>query len=71
MKYTHDMRRKIFRVFLYGFALVGVIFVGIYFAMQFGWLNVKGSVSERNSYFNFRKNSNSEVVSSRDLNIVC
>ena len=43
--------RIVFRVFLYVFAVVGFLFVSVFIAMQFGWLNVKGSVSERNSYF--------------------
>lgn len=38
-------------VFLCIFALIGVAFTGVFFAMQFGLLNVRGSISERNSYF--------------------
>ena len=45
--------RKAFRLSVYTFALVGFIFVGAFFAIQNGWLNVKGSVSKRNLYFNF------------------
>jgi hypothetical protein len=47
--------RNIFRTFLFGFAIIGIVFVGVYFAMQFGWLNVRGSISERNSYFKVEK----------------
>jgi len=46
------IKRNIFRIFLFGFAIAGFVFFFVYIAMQFGWLNVKGSVSERNSYFN-------------------
>jgi hypothetical protein len=33
------------------FALVGAAFVAVYFAMQFGWLNVAGSIAQRNAFF--------------------
>lgn len=49
------IKRNIFRIFLFGFAIIGVVFVFVYFAMQFGWLNVRGSISERNSYFKVEK----------------
>lgn len=42
----------IYTVFLYIFALIGLIFVCVLIAMQFGWLNVKGASSTRNKYFN-------------------
>lgn len=41
----------IYTVFLYLFASIGFIFVCVLIAMQFGWLNVKGSSSSRNKYF--------------------
>jgi hypothetical protein len=46
------IKRNIFRIFLFGFAFIGFIFCAVFISMQFGWLNVKGSISERNSYFN-------------------
>ncbi len=33
------------------FALIGVAFTGVYVAMQFGLLNVAGSIAERNAFF--------------------
>jgi hypothetical protein len=33
------------------FAIVGVVFTGVFVAMQFGLLNVRGSISERNNSF--------------------
>ncbi len=33
------------------FALIGVIFTGVFFAMQFGLLHVRGSIAERNGFF--------------------
>ncbi len=33
------------------FAVVGLLFSSIFVAMQFGWLNVKGSISARNQFF--------------------
>lgn len=72
MNNIKNIIRKIFRLFLYIFAIVGVIFVGVYFAMQNGWLNVKGSISERNSYFNLKKNNTSnQILSTNDLTIAC
>jgi hypothetical protein len=40
-------------VFLWAFAVIGVGFVGAFFAIKFGVFDVKGSISDRNSYFNF------------------
>ncbi len=44
--------KKIFQYIVYLFALIGFVFFFVYFAIQFGWLNVRGSASQRNSYFN-------------------
>jgi len=33
------------------FALIGIAFTGVFVAMQFGWLNVAGSIASRNSFF--------------------
>ncbi len=60
-------KRNIFRLFLFGFAVAGFTFLMVYIAMQFGWLNVRGSVSERNSYFNIKK---SEKINPENYNLV-
>jgi len=65
------IKRNIFRIFLYGFAIIGVIFSSVYIAMQFGWLNVRGSISERNSYFNLEKINEGENVINSNLEIIC
>jgi hypothetical protein len=70
-KNIQNRTRNIFRVFVCGFALVGFIFVFVFFAMRFGWLNVKGSISERNSYFNLKKNFGREVLAADNLTISC
>jgi hypothetical protein len=41
--------RKVFEIGIIVFAIVGVIFTGVFVAMQFGLLNVRGSISERNN----------------------
>lgn len=53
-------KRNIFRIFLFGFATLGFLFFVVYLGMQFGWFNVRGSVSERNSYFNLNENMKAE-----------
>jgi len=73
MSKTKSHFKKIYNIFLYIFAIAGVIFIGVYFAMKFGLLNVKGSASDRNSYFfNSKKGflSNRENASD-DLIINC
>ena len=63
--------RNIFRALLFGFAIVGLVFSGVYVAMQNGWLNVRGSISQRNSYFNI---INKKVVNNAptdNLKIIC
>lgn len=43
------MFKKIFLGIGILFALVGMIFMGVFIAMQFGWLNVRGTIAERNN----------------------
>lgn len=33
------------------FALIGIAFTFVFIAMHFGWLNVRGSIADRNSFF--------------------
>ena len=33
------------------FAIIGLIFTGVFVAMRFGWTNVRGTISERNASF--------------------
>ncbi len=64
------IKRNLFRLFLFGFAMTGFIFIMVYIAMQFGWLNVRGSASTRNSYFNVDKKSENNN-STENLKIIC
>jgi len=52
--------KNVFFVLVYLLAIIGAFFVVVFIAMQFGWLNVPGSVSERNSYFNLPNGKNIE-----------
>jgi hypothetical protein len=65
------IKRNIFRIFLFGFAIAGFVFFVVYIGMQYGWFNVKGSVSERNSYFNIGKKLEANDNSKNNLEIVC
>lgn len=62
------IKRNIFRIFLFGFAFIGFVFSFVYIGMQLGWFNVRGSVSERNSYFNLNNRINK--VSNNQENIL-
>ena len=44
------------------FALIGITFTGVFIAMQFGILNVRGSILERNSFFSPASSTQSTVV---------
>jgi hypothetical protein len=64
--------RKVFRIFVYIFATVGFTFAVVFFLMQCGFLNVRGSISQRNAYFNFVKKKNTTTISSdTDLVVIC
>jgi len=65
------IKRNIFRVFVYGFAIVGFAFFFVYVAMHFGWLNVRGSVSERNLYFKVDKKDAKSLNSNVSLETIC
>lgn len=54
------IKRNIFRIFLYGFACIGFFFFVVYIGMKFGWFNVRGSVSQRNSYFDLNNKTRLE-----------
>lgn len=43
--------KSLFKIIVSLFALVGVVFTAVYFGMQLGVFNVKGSISARNSFF--------------------
>jgi len=43
--------RLLARLALYFFALIGVVTVAVYFAMQFDLLNVRGNIDTRNTFF--------------------
>jgi len=68
MRYK-NLKRNIFRTLLFGFATIGFVFTFVFIAMQFGWLNVKGSISERNSYFKIDKNKLKNNVDKQTLQV--
>ena len=59
--------RNILKILIYCFALIGFIFVAVFLAMQFGWLNVKGAVSERNSYFQINDKLNLNTIDTNEI----
>lgn len=65
------IKRNIFRIFLYAFAFAGFVFFIVYIGMHFGWFNVRGSVSERNAYFNIKKEATNETNQNNNLEIIC
>ena len=54
--------RNIFKILICCFALIGFVFTAVFVAMQFGLLNVKGAVSERNSYFQINDKLNLNTI---------
>lgn len=44
--------RKILKIFIIIFAIIGFFFVSVFFAMKFNLTNVKGSIDSRNSFYN-------------------
>lgn len=67
----NKIKRNTLRIVLFVFALAGLTFFVVLISMQYGWLNVKGSISERNSYFNINKNSQKNNSTDDNLVIVC
>ena len=45
--------KYIFFVVVGAFALIGMLFTGVFIAMRFGAFNVRGSIQERNQFFSF------------------
>jgi len=59
--------KNIFKILIYCFALIGFVFTAVFVAMQFGWLNVKGAASERNSYFQINDNLNLNTINTTEI----
>lgn len=39
------------KIIVIGFAVIGMVFVGVFVSMHMGWTNVRGTISERNTSF--------------------
>lgn len=69
------MLKKVFKkttkYVVYLFAITGFIFVSVYIAIQMGWLNVRGSASQRDSYFNKKSDSIVTTPVNDDIKILC
>lgn len=53
--------KYIFRIFLYIFAIIGFIFCGVFVAMKLHLTDVRGSIDERNSFFNEVKKTEDRI----------
>lgn len=53
--------KNTFRFFLYTFAIIGFVFVCVFFAMKLHLTDVKGSIDSRNSFYGNVTNSQSRV----------
>ncbi len=58
-----------FKVLIVLFALIGMVFTSVFVAMQFGLLNVRGSILERNAFFN--TTSQNAAVEMADTSTSC
>lgn len=63
--------QNIFQLALYVLAIVGLLFVGVFIAMQFNLLNVRGSASQRNSYFNLQNKLKPNNTDNGNLKVIC
>ena len=54
--------KNVFLYLIFLFALIGFIFTTIFFGIQFGLLNVKGAVSQRDAYFNLENEEKKENI---------
>lgn len=69
MNKSQRIFKIIYRFFLYLFAIIGFVFVCVFIAMKFGLLNVKGSSSSRNKYFNIPASAILSVTKNNDSSI--
>lgn len=60
-----NILRKIFRILLYVFAIIGFIFTSVFVAMRLHLTDVKGSIDSRNTFFNSVKDNNTRVSISK------
>ncbi|NCU28091.1 MAG: hypothetical protein EOM85_00235 [Candidatus Moranbacteria bacterium] len=68
MSKSKKIIRNMFRFFLYLFAVIGLLFTGVFVAMRFHLTDVKGSIDNRNSFFDQSKNiENKNFLVTKDL----
>jgi hypothetical protein len=60
-----------FKVLIVLFALIGVTFTAVFIAMQFGLLNVRGSILERNAFFTSDGNNTASIEMAQDTSTSC
>jgi hypothetical protein len=71
------MIRKVFLGIIIIFACIGFAFAGVFVAMQFGWLNVRGTIAERNTSlqsargFSSQKNTSQEFLQETQATLLC
>ena len=59
------------KVLIVLFALIGVTFTAVFIAMQFGLLNVRGSILERNAFFTGSGTNSASVEMAQDTSTSC
>lgn len=63
--------KKIFKYIVYLLACIGFVFTFVFFAIQLGLLNVRGSASQRNSYFNNNTGQLPVLEKTEDIQALC
>ena len=66
--------KSIKKISIIFFALIGLIFAGVFFAMRFGLLNVSGSIEDRNKFFteiDQKKVLNNQMVDTQRTIVDC
>jgi len=63
--------RTFFKVALYVFAVIGIVFTAVFFGMRFGVFNVRGSIASRNQFFGGSLNPNTSTPACTDTEPSC
>ena len=65
---TKKVVKNIYYIFLYVFAIIGLVFAGVFIAMRLHLTDVAGSIDSRNASFNVVKKEINSVYQKMDIN---
>jgi hypothetical protein len=68
MNKINPIAQKLFRFFIYFFAIIGFLFCGVFVAMKLHLTDVRGSIDSRNAFFDQNKETEKRIIEAKKNN---